>query len=336
MSVTLAATDVATVMKRPLERSVSITGDLRPIERVEIRARLEGDLLTIHAREGQRVGAGTLLARFEAYEQEGDRASAEADRVAAQSEASTAQWDLDQSRELFKEGAIPERDLRASEQALASARARLAAANARLRSATNALNDTRVIAPVSGVIETRTVAPGEHVARGAAMFTLVRSDVLELAAAVPAAQANDIRVGQTIRFSAANRAVIGRVARISPTVDPASRALTVYVQVPNRDGALRAGTFATGRLVLGTDTSVITVPLGAIRSRADASTPFVYRIVAGVIDQASVRTGYIDDANGVAQILEGLEAGDRIVVGNVGMLGRGMQVQIVGGEQRGR
>ena len=336
MSVTLAAADIATVQRRPLERGVSITGDLRPIERIEIRSRLEGDLLTLHAREGQRVSAGTLLARFEAFEQEGDRASAEADRVAAQGEVSTAQWNLEQSRDLFKEGAIPERDLRTAEQQLASARARLAAANARMRSAANALTDTRVLAPVSGVIETRVVAPGEHVARGAPLFTLVRSDILELAAAVPATQANDIRVGQTIRFTAGNRAVIGRVARISPTVDPASRALTVYVQVPNRDGALRAGTFATGRLVLGTDTSVIAVPLSAIRTRADATAPFVYRIVGGEIDQATVSTGYIDDANGVAEIVAGLNVGDRIVIGNVGTLGRGMKVQIVGGEQRRR
>src|SRR3712207_7926340 len=55
--------------------------------------------------------------------------------------------------------------------------------------------DTRVLAPTAGVIEKRFVQPGEHLARGANMFTLVRSTVLELAAAVAARQANDVRVG---------------------------------------------------------------------------------------------------------------------------------------------
>jgi RND family efflux transporter MFP subunit len=336
MSVTLAAADVATVIKRPLERGISITGDLRPIERVEIRARLEGDLLNVNVREGQRVGRGAVLAVFESFVEQSGRVSAEADRAAARTEVSTAQWNLDQSKELFKEGAIPERDMRAAEQQLASARARLAAADQRVRSAANAFNDTRVVAPVAGIIELRNVAPGEHVARGATMFTLVRNDVLELAAAVPNTQASELRVGQTIRFTASGRAVIGRVARISPTVDPTSRAVTVYVQVPNPDGALRGGTFATGRLVLSADPAVITIPASAIRFRADSGQPFVYRIASGVIEQADVRTGYTDESTGSVEIVEGLKEGDRIVTGNVGTLGRGMKVTVVGGERAAR
>lgn len=336
MSVTLAASDVATVERRMLERGIAITGDLRPIERVEIRARLEGDVLSVHAREGQRVGAGTVLAVFESLQEESARQSAEADRIAARTEVSTAQWNYDQSKELFREGAIPERDLRAAEQQLASARARLAAAEARMRTALNSFRDTRVTAPVTGVIEQRTVSPGEHVSRGAPLFTLVRNDVLELAAAVPAAQAGSVQVGQTIRFNAGNRAVIGRVARVSPTIDPASRSVTVYVQVPNRDGSLRGGTFATGRLVVTQDSSAIVVPAAAIRFRANAQDPFVYRITAGALEQAAVRVGYADESAGIVEIVEGLNAGDRIVVGNVGTLGRGMKVQIVGGERSGR
>jgi membrane fusion protein, multidrug efflux system len=226
--------------------------------------------------------------------------------------------------------------VRAADQQVAAARARVAAAEQRVRSAANAVSDTRVLAPVSGVIETRTVSPGEHVARGASMFTLVRNDVLELAAAVPAAQASDLRIGQTIRFSAGSRAVIGRVARISPTVDPASRAVTVYVQVPNADGALRGGTFASGRLVLSSDDAVIAVPTSAVRFRADSGEPFVYRIASGVIEQATIKTGYTDESSGVVEVIQGLNEGDRIVIGNVGTLGRGMKVQIVGGEKRGR
>jgi RND family efflux transporter MFP subunit len=335
MSITLAANDVATVQRRALERGIAITGELRPIERIEVRSRLEGDVLNVYVREGQRVSAGQVLARFEALEQESARQSAEADRVAANTDLTTAQWELEQSRELFREGAIPERDLRSAEGAAATARARLAAAQSRLRSATMAMNDTRVTAPVGGIIETRNVSPGERVNRSAPLFTLVRSEVLELAAAVPAVQASAVRIGQTIRFSAGNNTVIGRVARISPTVDPASRAVTVYVQVPNQNGLLRGGTFATGRLVLSTG-EVIAVPTSAIRHRADAGPPFVYRIAAGVIEQAPVELGYNDESTGQVEVLAGLEAGDRIVVGNVGTLGRGMKVQIVGGEtQRG-
>lgn len=332
MSVTLSAADVATVERRLLERGVAITGDLRPIERVEIRARLEGDLQDVFVREGQRVGAGAVLARFESYEQESGQASAQADRASAASTYSTAQWNLDQSKELFKQGAIPERDLRAAEQQVASARAQVAAADARLRSTTSSLRDTRVTAPVTGVIETRSVSPGEHLARGAPIFTLVRSDVLELAAAVPASQAGGVRVGQTVHFTVGNRAVLGRVARISPTVDPVSRSITVYVQVPNPAGSLVAGTFATGRVVLTTDANAITIPAPAVRFSAGSTEPFVYRIAAGALEQARIQIGYTDESAGVVEVTDGLQPGDRIVVGNVGTLGKGMKVQIIGGE----
>ncbi|HEX6063059.1 MAG TPA: biotin/lipoyl-binding protein, partial [Longimicrobiales bacterium] len=100
MAITLAASDVATVTRKPLERGIAITGDLRPIERIDVRSRLEGDVLTVLVREGQRVSSGQVLARLESIEQQAAAQSAEADRVAAQTELNTAQWNLEQSREL--------------------------------------------------------------------------------------------------------------------------------------------------------------------------------------------------------------------------------------------
>src|SRR5690606_8239264 len=124
--------------------------------------------------------------RFESTEQEAALRSAEADKVAAETEAKTAQWNFEQTRELFQAGAVPERDYRAAEQAAASAAARLAASEARLRAAALVERDTRIVAPVAGTIERRTIQPGVRALRGGELFTLVRTDVLELTAAVPA------------------------------------------------------------------------------------------------------------------------------------------------------
>ena len=176
-SITLAASDVAAVRRDVIEEGIAITGDLRPIESVEIRARIEGDLIGVYVREGQRVQNGQVLARFEASEQESGFTSAEADRVAAESELNTAQWNLEQTTELFRAGAVSELDFKTAQQGVTSARARLAAAQARLRATSSLVRDTRVLAPTSGVISRKLVENGEHVARGASLFTLVRSDV---------------------------------------------------------------------------------------------------------------------------------------------------------------
>jgi membrane fusion protein, multidrug efflux system len=335
-SITLAPTDVATVTPTTIEDGVALTGDLRPSETIDVRSRIEGDLTDVYVREGEQVNAGQLLARFESSTQESTRASAEADRAAATAELTNAQWTLEQNQSLFKAGAIAERDLKVSEQSVAAARARVAAADARLRASGNEARDTRVLASASGVIEKRLVDGGVHLARGAPMFTLVRSGTLELAAAVPARQASAVRVGQVVHFVADAKRFDGHVARVSPTIDPTTRAVTVYVQVPNPGNALRGGTFATGRVVSRTLTNVLGIPTGALRQSQDNGQPFVYRIDGKTLQIAPVQLGAVDEQQGLAQVTEGLQAGDKIVVGNVGTLGRGMQVTIAGAEKRGR
>jgi len=333
-SITLAATDVATVAPMTIEDGVALTGDLRPLETIDVRSRIEGDLMTVYVREGEQVSAGQLLARFEASEQESSRASAEADRVAANAELQNAQWTLEQNESLFKAGAIAERDLKTSQQAVATARARLAAAVARLRASGNEARDTRVVAPASGVVEKRLVDGGVHLARGAPMFTIVRSGTLELAAAVPARQATAVRAGQIVHFVADARRFDGKVARVSPTIDPATRAVTVYVQVPNPDNTLRGGTFATGRVVSRTLTNALAVPTTALRQGQEDGKPFVYRIDGKTLNVAPVQIGAVDEQLGVAQVTDGLQNGDKVIVGNVGTLGRGMQVTIAGAERQ--
>jgi RND family efflux transporter MFP subunit len=335
-TVTLAAGDVATVRRESIEEGIAVTGDLRPIETVEVRARIEGDLVGVHVREGERVRAGQLLARFESSEQESGRVSAVADRVAAQSELATAQWNLEQTTELYRAGAVSERDFKAAQQGVTTSRARLAAAESRVRATGSLERDTRVLAPTSGVISRRLVESGEHVARGAGLFTLVRTDVLELAAAVPARQANALRIGQTVRFSADGRAFDGKVARVSPTVDPATRSVAVFVQIPNPNGALRGGTFASGRIVSRLVSGALVVPAAAIRQSAGEGRPYVYRVAGQTIDVAPLLLGVIDERAGMAEVLEGIAEGDRVVVGNVGTLGRGMQVIIAGEERAGQ
>jgi RND family efflux transporter MFP subunit len=331
-SIILSAGDVKTVERGTIEAGIAVSGDLKAIEEAVVRARLEGDLVGVYAREGDHVRQGQLLARFEDSEQESNRVSAVADREAAQSDLETAKWNADQSDQLFKAGAIAERDLRTAQQTFAAARARLAAAEARVRATTSLVTDTRALAPTTGVIAKRNVENGEHVARGADMFTVVRSDVLELAAAVPARQAGEIRVGQRVHFASGGRDLDGRVARISPTIDPTNRSVAVYVQVPNGAGTLMGNSFATGRIVSRTVDGAIVIPSTAIRQAQGNDRPFVYRLDAGdALEKAPVTVGIVDESQSIAEILDGLKLGDRIVVGNVGTLGAGMKVTIAGG-----
>ncbi len=331
-SLTLAASDVASIGRSRLEESIAVNGDLRPIETIAVRARIEGDLDAVYVREGQQVGAGQLLARFEATEQESSRTSAVADRASAESDLATARWNLEQTQALFKQGAVAERDLRTAQQQVAAAQARLAAADARLRAASNQSRDTRVVAPAAGVVEKRLVQPGEHLSRGATLFTLVRGETLELAASVPARQSDAVRVGQVVHFAADGNRFDGRVARVSPTIDPTTRSATVYVQVPNPGNRLKGGTFASGRVVARQLENTLAVPVAAVRQSPEKR-PFAYVIAGDRTAVAQLTLGIVDEQRGMVQVLDGLREGDRVIVGNVGTLGRDMKVIIAGGRE---
>jgi len=331
--VVLAASDVATLQNGVIEDAVSVSGNLRPIETIEVRSRLNGDISGVYVQEGERVRAGQLLAQFEASQQESSRRGAEADREAARSQLQTAQWAAEQSAALFKAGAIAEQENRAAIQAVVAAQASVAASEARLRTASAVSSDTRVLAPSSGIIDRRSVQPGERVSISTPLFTLVRNETLELAANVPSRLANLVQPGQVVRLGVDNRTLESRVSRVSPTVDPVSRSVTVYVKVPNANGAIKGNTFASGRIIGERRTGALLVPTTAIRQAPGTeSAPFVWRIAGGALEKRNVTLGVVDDAAGVAEVRDGLSVGDRVIVGNVGALGNGSKVTIAGGK----
>ena len=331
----LGANDVAKVTRGTIEAGIPIAGDLRPIETATVRARFDGILERVLVREGQQVAAGALLAKFESVEQESAFKSADADRLASKSDYETQQWNYDQSKELFKVGAIAERDLRTAQQAADAARARLAAAEARLRTAANVLRDTRVVAPFAGGIATRKVQTGENTLRGAEMFTLVRSSILELTASLPARRASEVKAGQPVRFTADGRQFEGRVARVNPVIDPASRSITVYVQIPNPKNELKGNTFSTGQIIAQKFTGVLVMPQGAVRNgQGENARLFVYKIEGGQLRVTPVQLGIVDEASGLVEVRSGLAERDEVVVGNVGTIGRDMKVQVIGSESK--
>jgi membrane fusion protein (multidrug efflux system) len=334
-SIILGASDIYRVTRGPIEAGLPIAGDLRPIETVTVRSRIDGVLENVAVREGQSVRAGALLAQFESTEQESALRSAEADRLAAKGDFDTQKWNYEQSQELFKVGAIAERDLRSAQQTADAAQARLAATEAKWRSAANIVRDTKVIAPFNGTIEKRKVQNGENTARGAEMFTLVRSEVLELTATVPARRASEVKPGLPVRFMADARQFNGRVARVSPTIDPASRSITVYVQIPNSRGDLKGNAFATGQIIARTVEGALVVPQSAIRTSTDGGKPYVYRVEGGQLSVAPVQLGIVDEVRSVVEVTEGVKERDEIVVGTPGTMGPGMKVQVIGNEGRG-
>ncbi|MGI8547361.1 MAG: efflux RND transporter periplasmic adaptor subunit [Gemmatimonadaceae bacterium] len=332
-TVVIAPSDVSVAQTAPISLGVAITGPLLPIETVDVRARIDGDVTGVYVREGQQVAKGDLLAQFEAVAEQSSAASAQAGSAAARADLSQAQWSLKQTTDLYHAGAVSEADYRTAQQQVNAASARVAAANATQSAASITARDTRVTAPIAGIIATKTVDIGEHLARGAPMFTLVRNLTLELAATVPERQASMVKVGQRVTFSVQGQDRVGRVARVSPTIDPASRSITVYVDVDNANGALKGNSLATGTVLVTTVNGALVIPTAALHQGADSGQTYVYRINTGAVEQRNVAVGIVDNRAGKSQITSGLNSGDKLISGNVGTLSAGAKVQVIGGDR---
>ncbi len=332
-TVVIAPSDVSVAQTAPISLGVAITGTLLPIETVDVRARIDGDVTGVYVREGQQVARGDLLAQFEAVAEQSSAVSAQAGSAAARADLSQTQWNLKQTTDLYHAGAVSEADYRTAQQQVNAASARLAAANATQSSASITARDTRVTAPIAGIIATKTVDIGEHLARGAPMFTLVRNLTLELAARVPERQASMVKVGQRVTFSVQGQDRVGRVARVSPTIDPASRSITAYVDVDNADGSVKGNSLATGTVLVTTVNGALVIPTAALHQGADSGQTYVYRINTGAVEQTNVSVGIVDNRAGKSQITSGLNPGDKVISGNVGTLSAGAKVQVIGGDR---
>ncbi len=174
---------------------------------------------------------------------------------------------------------------------------------AQVQLARNALKDAVATAPLAGIVAKRHVQPGEKVAVEAPLVTVVDLRDLEVQALVPAIDVPELRIGMPVDLAVdgfGERRFTGRVERINPATEPGTRALIVYVSLPNPDAALKSGMFSTGRIELAASAPAPTLPATAVRTEAGQS--FVWVIDKGKLSRRLVTLGRRDDAKGLVEV----------------------------------
>ncbi len=178
--------------------------------------------------------------------------------------------------------------------------------------ARNALRDAVAMSPLTGIVAKRHVQPGEKVAFDSPLVTVVDLKDMELQAAVPAIDVPELSIGKPVELvidGFGERRFSGRVERINPATEPGTRSILVYVGIPNADGALRGGMFATGRIALAASAPLPTLPATAVRTEGGQA--YVWMLEDGKLVKRNVVTGARDDAAGRVEIRTALPAGRR-------------------------
>jgi RND family efflux transporter MFP subunit len=320
--------NVAVVRSEQIRTGPAINGSLAPEQQATIRAEMSGSVVQTYAEAGQRVAKGQALAQIDASVLREQQLSARSALTTAQSSYDIAQRDLARNVTLEKAGAIAERDLERARNTLLSAQGQLNNARAQLANVNKQLDKASVQAPFAGVVSQRQVSAGDVVSPGTALFTVVDPASMQLEASVPAEALSQVRVGMPVEFRVngyPNRSFAGRITRMNPTADPATRQVKIVASIPNAGNTLVGGLFAEGR-VSSESRTVPMVSQSAVDERG--LRPTVVRLRNGKIEKVEVGLGIRDAADETVEITSGLAPGDTVLLGAARGISPGTPVKV--------
>jgi RND family efflux transporter MFP subunit len=321
--------DIAVVEVRSLVRSIPFSGSLAPVVQTAVKSKVPGEVTRVLVREGETVSAGQLLAQIDTSDLQSRVDAQSAGLEEAKARLNIAEKNRANNQQLLRQKFISQNAYDTTESTYEATAASMRSQEAQLRIARKALDDAAVRAPISGVVATRSVHPGEKVGMDSALFTLVDLARMEIEAPAPASEVPSVKPGQNATFSVdgfGERKFEGRVERINPTAQPGSRSIVLYISVANRDGVLRGGMFAKGNIVLDRPEPTAVVPATAIREESGQA--YVFTIEGGKIARRPVKVGNVAQAEGVVEVLSGLERGMSVVAARVSGLKAGAPARL--------
>jgi len=306
--------EVVKATQRPIAASYAGTATLVPLAESQVVAKTSGVALEVLAEEGQQVKAGQPLVRLDP-----DRA-----RLAvAQAEAQLRKLENNYRRaqQLVAQQLISAGEVDQMRYDLENARAQHQMAKLEL-------SYTTVVAPISGVVASRDIKPGNFVQINSPIFRIVDSERLEATLNVPEREIAKLRAGQQVKLVAdalPGREFAGTVDRVAPVVDTGTGTFRV-VAAFSGEGELQPGMFTRLGINYDQRADALVVPRAALLE--DGGEPAVYVVRDGKAARTPLKLGY-DDA-GWVEVREGLKAGDAVVVAGKAALREGSAVQVLG------
>ncbi len=313
---------------RPTSGGLTATAQIEasPGRLARVGSRVAGRVTAVLVADGDRVGAGSVLARIDAPE----LAEATAQYLAANAESKVARGIADREKELFEKRISAEREWRQAEAVAVRAEAQKEAAEGRLHSlglSDGDLDALQVVGhynsavavrtPIGGIVASRKADVGQVVAPGEPLYEVVDLRDVRLVVDVYEEAITRVKVGQKVEVrttATGARIFTGHVASVGAVIDRDTRTLKLQVHLPNPDEILRPGMFASVRLAglaVRGDTGITSIPESAVQRDGDSSIVFV-PTGAGKFAPRVVRLGPATDSGWVT-VTAGLARGDSVV-----------------------
>ena len=342
--------ELATAHKASIQQQVTVVGNLIGEATVSVVPRTAGRLQTISVKLGDRVAKGQKIAQLEDYDiqEQVKQAVAAAEVSTAQirqrdADLKRAETSLARSKSLFDRQLLPRQTLDDNEAtyqaALAQldlARAQSAQSQARLDELKITLSNTIITSPVTGFVSKRNVDPGAFVGQQAPIVEVVDVSTVRLVANIVEKDLRQLKPGNSagVQVDAfPGETFQGRIARISPILDPATRTAPIEIEIPNPASRLRPGMYARVGITVDSRKDTLVVPVNAmvdLGGRRGVFTPLPDNTAAFRVVQVGIENGDL------TEVLGGLQEGDRVITTGAASLRDGDRIQLPGGRGGGR
>ncbi|MBM3780632.1 MAG: efflux RND transporter periplasmic adaptor subunit [Acidobacteria bacterium] len=260
---------------------LTVVGNLIGEQTVDVVPRTGGRLVSVNVKLGDAVRRGQLLAKIEDFEiiEQVKQAQASMEVAKAtirqrEADLKVAELNFDRSKNLYGRQLLAKQALDDAESRYLAAQAQLDLARAqssqtaaRLDELQINLGNTRITSPVEGFVGRRNADPGAWVSQNAPVVSVVEIARLRLQAAVVEKDLRFVGIGDpaVVEVDAyPGDKFNGRVARVSPVLDPATRTATMEVEIPNTGNRLRPGMYARVQLIIEEHEGVVVVPKLAV------------------------------------------------------------------------
>ena len=305
---------VAPAIKQEVVYVAETTGTLVAEADADVSTEVDGTVKKVLFKEGDQAGEGQLLV---VLHDERYRLKVEENRASvrrAEADVELARKTLGRKAQLHDEGVIPSQEY---DDALATAnlsKASLETAQAVLSLAEKDLKDTQIVAPFSGLIGAKYVEEGEYVKEGDKLFNIVKIDPIRVEFYVPEKYTPLVELGKTLNITVEaypKEEFLGEIYFVNPKIKTETRRFQCQARIKNPDGRLKAGFFATSRLVLSKNPDAIVIPQEAILAEEGLSYCFI--VEAGRAKKVSLTPG-IKLKEGMVEVINGIVEGTPVVV----------------------
>jgi membrane fusion protein, multidrug efflux system len=319
-----------TVEKGEVGDSVTLTGDIRAENEVNLAFRISGRIIDRKGEVGDKVEPDQVLAKLDPQDELNTLRSAQAALAAAEAQQVEAQNNFDRQNHLMERGFTTRATFDSAKQALQTAQARVDDATAQLDIAQDRVGFTELRANVEGTITARLAESGQVVQAGQPIFTVARQDGRDAVFDVPAQVLRGAPPDSIITVALADDPSVtakARVRTVDPQADPVTRTFRVRLSLIDHPEAMRLGATVTGRLQLEGGAG-ISIPASALTSIDRQPAVWIVDPASLTVKLRNVEVGRFDPASAV--ISSGLEPGDVVVTAGVQALHPGQKVRLLG------